>query len=216
MLEFVKTQILSNVRLKILSLVLASMLWFATTYLGESHVTMAIPVQLVNLSRACIMRALDTKEVLVTLNGPLSLLKNVKPGDINLVIDLSKVREGRQILTVRKSDILVPRGIKVEEVRPDYAVLEVDRTVEKNLRVIVKLDEKLAGDYRVISWSPQYTSVEGPKQVLDDRESVETVPISRESLGRGEVIEAAINNKDLCARKVNPDVVKVVLKRIGK
>ena len=100
-MEFIKKYILSNGRLKILSLVLAFMLWFATTYLGESHVSMAIPVQFVNLNRTCMMKTPDSTEVLVTLNGPLSLLKNLKPGEVNLVIDLSKAREGRQIVTVR-------------------------------------------------------------------------------------------------------------------
>lgn len=208
--------IISNARLKILSLLLAFMLWFATTYLGESHVTMTIPVQLANLNRTCVTRTLDTREVLVTLNGPLSLLKNVKPGDISLIIDLSKAREGRQILTVRKSDIVVPKGIRVEEVRPDYVVLEVDRTVEKYLRVIVKLDQKLAREYRVLSWSPQHVLVEGPKQLLEDRESVETVPITDELLNHRDMIEVPLSSKDLCAKKVRPDMVKVVLKRVGK
>jgi YbbR domain-containing protein len=214
--EFIKRYILSNARLKILSLVLAFMLWFATTYLGESHVSMTIPVQLVNLNRTCITRTLDTKEVLVTLNGPLWLLKNLKPGEVNLVIDLSKAREGRQIVTVRKSDIVVPKGIKVEEVRPDYVVLEVDRTVEKYLRIIVKLDENVAGKYRIVSWSPQQALVEGARQALEDKEVIETIPISRDSLRNGEVIEAPLNSKDLCTKKVRPEAVKVVLKRIGK
>lgn len=215
-MDFIRKYIISNARLKILSLLLACMLWFATTYLGESHVTMAIPVQLANLSRACITRTVDTKEVLVTLNGPLSLLKNIKPGDINLIIDLSKAKEGRQILTVRKSDIVVPKGIRVEEVRPDYVVLEVDRAVEKYLRIIVKLDEKLAKEYKVVSWSPQYVLVEAPKQLLEDRESVETIPINAESLNHGDTIEAPLNAKELCAKKVRPDAVKVVLKKAGK
>lgn len=215
-MDFIKRYIISNARLKILSLLLACMLWFATTYLGESHVTMAVPVQLANLNRNCVTRTLDTKEVLVTLNGPLSLLKNVKPGDVNLAIDLSKAREGRQILTVRKSDIVVPKGIRVEEVRPDYVVLEVDRTVEKYLLIVVKLDEKLAKEYKVLSWSPQYVLIEGSKQVLEERGSVETVPITDELLNHGDVIEAGLNTKDLCTKKVRPETVKVVLKKVGK
>lgn len=215
-MNFIKKFITSNARLKLLSLLLACMLWFATTYLGESHVTMAIPVQLTNLNRNCITRTLDTREVIVTLNGPLSLLKNVKPGDLNLVIDLSKAREGRQILTVRKSDIVVPKGIRVEEVRPDYVVLEVDRAVEKYLPIVVKLDEKLAKEYKVLSWSPRYVLVEGARQVLEERGSVETVPITAELLNHGDTIEAALNTKDLCTKKVRPETVKVVLKKVGK
>lgn len=214
-MDFVRRYVISNGRLKILSLLLAFMLWFATTYLGESHVTMAIPVQLANLTRTCVTRTLDTREVLVTLNGPLSLLKNIKPGDINLIIDLSKAKEGRQIVTVRKSDVVVPKGIRVEEVRPDYVVLEVDRTVEKYLRVIVKLDQKLAREYKILSWSPQHVLVEGPKQLLDDRESVETIPITTELLNHRDMIEVPLSTKELCAKKTRPDTVKVILKRVG-
>lgn len=216
-MDFIKRHVINNARLKALSLLLAFMLWFATTYLGESHVTMTVPVQLANLSRTCITRTLDTREVLVTLNGPLSLLKNIKPGDINLIIDLSKVREGRQIVTVRKSDIIVPKGIRVEEVRPDYVVFEVDRTVEKYLSVIVKLDLDLSEEYRVLSWSPQHVLVEGPKQLIGDRESIETVPITRELLSHsGNVVEVPLNAKDLCARKVRPETIRVVLRKISK
>jgi len=215
-LDYIKKYIMSNVRLKILSLLLACMLWFATTYLGESRITMAIPVQLANLSRNCVTRSVDTREVLVTLNGPLSLLKNVKSGDVTLVIDVSKAKEGRQILTVRKSDIVVPGGIRVEEVKPDYLVLEVDRTVEKYLPIIVKLDEKLAKEYKVLSWSPQYVLVEGSKQALEEREGVETVPITGELLNGGNAVEAGLNTQDLCAKKVTPETVKVVLKKVGK
>ncbi|HAR96551.1 MAG TPA: hypothetical protein DCR97_11405 [Deltaproteobacteria bacterium] len=215
-MDYIKKYIMSNVRLKILSLLLACMLWFATTYLGESRITMAIPVQLANLSRNCVTRSVDTREVLVTLNGPLSLLKNVKSGDVTLVIDVSKAKEGRQILTVRKSDIVVPGGIRVEEVKPDYLVLEVDRTVEKYLPIIVKLDEKLAKEYKVLSWSPQYVLVEGSKQALEEREGVETVPITGELLNGGNAVEAGLNTQDLCAKKVTPETVKVVLKKVGK
>lgn len=214
-MDFIKKHILSNARLKILSLVLALMLWFATTYLGESRVTMSIPVQLVNLNRAWVMKNLDTREVFVTFNGPLSRLKNVKPGDVNLVIDLGRAREGRQILTVRKSDIVVPGGVRVEEVRPDYVVLEVDRAVEKYLPIIVKLDEKLIRDYRVVSWAPQHALVEGPKQVLEDTESIETMPITGESLSHGDEVEAALDTRDLYAKRVKPETVRVVLKKIG-
>ena len=36
--------------------------------------------------------------------------------------------------------MIVPSGLKVEDARPDYVVVELDKVVEKHLRVIVKLD----------------------------------------------------------------------------
>ena len=74
----------------------------------------------------------------------------------------------------------------------------------------------MAREYRVLSWSPQHVLVEGPKQLLEDRESVETVPITDELLNHRDMIEAPLSSKDLCEKKVRPDMVKVVLKRVGK
>jgi hypothetical protein len=58
--------------------------------------------------------------------------------------------------------------------------------------------------------------VEGPKQLLEEKGSIETLPISKESLGDGEMVESALDGKDLCAKRIRPETVKVVLKKIAK
>ena len=83
------------------------------------------------------------------MNGPLSMLKNLKSGDIKVSLNLSSIREGRHILSIRKGDVMVPNGVKVEGANPDYVVVDIDKTVEKHLRAVVKLDEKWVGIYRV-------------------------------------------------------------------
>ena len=60
----------------------------------------------------------DTKDVMVTVNGPLSMLKNLKADDIKVSVNLSRAKEGRQIFTIRKGDVIVPAGLKVEDAKP--------------------------------------------------------------------------------------------------
>ncbi len=212
----IKKYLLYEIRLKALALVLALMLWFSMTYVGESKMGFLVPVTFENLGRGIIMRETDTRNVMITVNGPLSVLKNLKPDDIKVSLNLSRAREGRQILTIRKGDVIVPSGLKVEDARPDYVVVELDKIVDKRLPVVVKLDKRWAKTYEVASWFPTYAEVEGPRELLEKGAVVETLLVNGNFTRQQEILEIPLNATSLEARRVDPATVRVVLRRIGK
>jgi hypothetical protein len=158
----------------------------------------------------------DTRDVLITLNGPLSLLKNLRPEDIKVVLDLSKAKEGRQIFSIRKGDVLMPSGMKIENLKPDYVVVEIDKIIEKQLRTVVKLGDKWAGIYRVVSWYPQHVSVEGPEELFAGKGPVETIPVDGDFAQQQEILDVPLDIKAFLPGKVKPEVVRVVLKKIDR
>jgi YbbR domain-containing protein len=212
----VKRYLLHEIRLKALALTLAFMLWFSMTYVGESKMGFLVPVSFENLSRGMIMRETDTRNVMITVNGPLSVLKNLKADDIKVSLNLSRAREGREIFTIRKGDVIVPNGLKVENAAPDYVVVELDKLVEKHLPIVVKLDKRWAHTYEVASWYPTYADVEGPRELLEKGAVLETLPVNGNFTRQQEVLDIPLNAKSLEARKVAPTTVRVVLRRIGK
>jgi hypothetical protein len=212
----VKRYLLHEIRLKALALTLAFMLWFSMTYVGESKMGFLVPVSFENLSRGMIMRETDTRNVMITVGGPLSVLKSLKADDIKVPLNLARAREGRQIFSIRKGDVIVPNGLKVEDAKPDYVVVELDKLVEKHLRIIVKLDKRWANTYEVASWHPAYADVEGPRELLEREAAVETLPVNGPFTRQQEVLDIPLNAKSLEARKVAPTTVRVVLRRIGK
>jgi hypothetical protein len=203
-------------RLKILAIVLAILLWFSRTYLGESAMTYSIPITFDNLHRSLVIKETDTRDMVITLNGPLSDLKNLKPRDIKATVDLARAKEGRQIFSLRKGDIVVPNGVKIESLKPDYVVLEIDKLMEKELRTVVKLGDPWEGIYRVVSWYPRSVTVEGPESGLADQSSITTIPIVGDLTRQQEVVDVPLNIKSLTLRKIRPETVRVVLKRVVK
>ena len=171
MRDVLRKWVLNEIRLKILAVVLAVLLWFSMTYMSEQKITYSVPVAFENLTKTMAVREADTRDVLITLNGPLSILKNLRPKDIRVTLDLSRARDGRQIFSIRKGDVLVPSGVKIESLKPDYVVVEIDKIMEKQLRTVVKLGDKWVGIYRVASWYPQHVSVEGPEELLEQEGS---------------------------------------------
>lgn len=141
-MSFIRTYILNDWKLKGLSLVLAVMLWFAVSYKGESKLSVSVPVVPSNLEKDLMIKSMDTEDVLVVINGPVAALKNLRPKDVKAPLDVGELKSGRHIVNIQNSDIVVPKGIKVEAVKPDYVVLEIERTLEKRLKTVVKLDNK--------------------------------------------------------------------------
>ncbi len=214
--KIIKKYVLNEIRLKILALVLAAILWFSMTYVGDKKIGYCVPVVFENLSKSFAVTEVDTDDVLITLDGPLSVLKNLGPEDIKVSVNLSKVREGRHNLSIKKSDILVPSGVKIESLKPDYVVVEVDKIVEKQLRTVVKLDDKWIGIYRVVSWSPKRVVIEGPEGLIDKRGPIETIPVDGDLKQRQEVLNVPLNIKAFAPGKIKPEMIKVVLKRIDE
>lgn len=207
--------LLRNMRLKVMALVLAVMLWLSTTYLGESEMAFSVPISFDNIGKTHLLRDVDNRDVLITLNGPVSILKSLRAHDITAPLDLSRTREGRQVLAIKKNDIGVPAGLKVASVKPDYVVVEIDKIVEKQLPTVVKLDRKWTGIYEVSSWQPRYVRVEGPRELLDKATSVETIPLDGEFSHQQEIQTVPLNLKSLEAKKARPEMVRVVLKKVG-
>ena len=208
--------VLNQIRLKAMALVLAVMLWFSMTYLGESKMVFSVPISFEHLGRAMMVREIDTRDVLVTLNGPLSVLKNLTPHNISVALDLSRSDEGRQILMIRKADVFVPTSVKIETIKPDYVVVTIDKVVEKSLPTVVKLDRKWADIYQVASWYPRLAIVEGPKELLDRINVVETLPADGDFKRRQETLDVPLNTKPLEARRIRPETVRVVLRSEGR
>lgn len=212
-MNFARKYILNDWKLKGLSLVLAVMLWFAISYVGESKLSVSVPVLPANLERDFMIKSMDADDVLVMISGPVSALKNLRPKDVKVPLDVGELKNGRHIVNIRKTDIVVPKGIEVEAVKPDYVIIEIERTLEKRLKTVVKLDNKWRTLYSVKSWYPQYVTVEGPKVSIEKIESIETIPIDGNFMAVEEELDVALDTKGLLIRKLRPETVRVIIRR---
>ncbi|MEI6155439.1 MAG: CdaR family protein [Deltaproteobacteria bacterium] len=213
MLGLLKKFIFKDFKLKVLSLVLASMLWFAVSYMGESKIGFSVKIGVDKLSKEFIIKKIENEEVLITVEGPVSILKGIRARDIRLTLNLSDAKEGRHVFTLQETDVQTPKGVKVEALKPDFVAIELDRIMEKRLRTIVILDKKWTGAYRIKSWSPQYALVEGSRESLEKIHSIETIPVDGNFMAEEEIVEISLDIKDMLVKRIKPETIKVVLRR---
>jgi YbbR domain-containing protein len=212
-MDFVRKYIINDWKLKGLSLVLAVILWFAISHVGESKLSVSVPVLPANLEKDFMIKSMDNEDVLVMISGPVSVLKNLRPKDVKVPLDLGELKNGRHIVNIQKTDIVVPKGVEVEAVKPGYVVIEIERTLEKRLKTVVKLDNKWKALYSVKSWYPQYVTVEGPKVSIEKIEAIDTVPIDGNFMALEEELDVALDTKGLLIRKVRPETIRVIIRK---
>jgi YbbR domain-containing protein len=213
MMDFIRRHIFNDFKLKILSLVLALMLWVAVAYMGESRMSIAVRVSAENLAKNLIVSKMDPDEVFVTLDGPISVLKGIRARDVRIALDVANLKEGRQVFNLYKDNVSRPEGLKVDAIKPEYVVIETDSLVEKRLKTLVKLDKKWTGLYVVKSWAPRYVTVEGSRDALKDRDSIATLPVDGSFMSEEEGVDVGLDMKDMAVRKIAPDNVRVTLRR---
>lgn len=206
--------LLKDIRLKLLALILAILFWFAVSYTGDTKMTVSIPVTFENVAKQYIVKNIEPDHVLLSISGPVSVMKGMRLRDIKIILNLGSIKEGRYVLNISRDNINLPHGIKVETIKPDYINVDVDGVIEKRMKPIVKLDKKWVGIYRIKSWSPQYVLVEGSKESLRNRETIETQIIDSNFLHEVEEIDVGFDVKGMIVRRIRPDTIRVILKRM--
>lgn len=205
--------VIKDWKLKLLSLILAVMLWYVVFQIGEPKKDLTVPVTISHLPKNTMVTKMDPERVFVTVSGRVSLLKDLKDRDVSAVINMIGTREGEAVFNLSKANVSVPKGIEVVDVKPGTLRLTVDRTVEKNLKVLAKLDRKWRGRYDIVQVSPQYVLAEGPRRLLEKVATIETLAINGDLHGNEEGVTVGFNLEGLPQTSTRPDNARILLKK---
>ncbi|MSP56131.1 MAG: YbbR-like domain-containing protein [Myxococcales bacterium] len=116
----------------------------------------------------------------VTVSGVQALMRNMRPADMVMALDLSSAREGDVIVDLSERPIRgLPPDLRVAAVNPGTLRLELDRVLKRRLKVAPLLKGEAAEGYAVkeFSVSPQHVDVSGPARVLRAMTEVATEEI---------------------------------------
>ena len=132
-----KQYILENWKLKLLSVVLATMLWFVVYLIGETKKEISVPVSIVNLSKGYVIMKIDNAKVDITLTGRVSVLKDIKENEVKVSLNMSNIQEGENVFNISKSNVQIPRGVQIGDIRPSSTKIDIDRIIEKKVKIVV-------------------------------------------------------------------------------
>lgn len=170
-----------NPGLKLVSLLIAVMVWFWASSQIYIRSSKTVPVTL-RLPEGMVAKRISPPRVQVILEVPRELgrIKEIDSRQIKITHDLRENKEaGRLVFNLSAHDVKVPYRIRVVSVDPSRITAEVDRLVDKVLPVKVVYRGHPRPGYRVSSRTiiPPEVRVPGPESLLGKLQFIKTKPI---------------------------------------
>ena len=206
-----KRLLFENSGLKISALLLSVFLWLFVTWRGQSEISLEVPPEFKNVPVGLGIVSNSARTVVVTIRGQERLMKNLKPSDIRVFVDLAKAKKGEGIYHISKEDIKLPYAMSVINILPSSLKIRVDETVSKTVMIkpaITGVPEK-GFSVRSIEMAPRSVTVHGLRTEMRKVNALNTEVL--DITGLNESVSQELNI-DFGGANITADVSTVKLK----
>ncbi len=190
------SKILSNdLLLKLISLVLAIVLWVMVGGEDVIEKSIQVPVEVINLPQDLVISNQYKKELEVSLRGPRSVINELKDQSIVRLIDLSKEEPGTIVFSNDNDHIIVPRSLTVQRVQPSSIILSLDKISKKQVPIVANTVGQVADGYELksIRMSPDFIVISGPETILKNVDELQSDYISLNSMTATQQLQVPLN-----------------------
>lgn len=212
-----KRVLLTNIRLKLLSLAFASALWFFVAGQSNTEVGFIVPISFKGVPKEMIMTSTPPGEVEVRVMGPKLFINNLSPSQIIAELDLSDGKEGLNTYKLSPKDIVTPMGVEVLRLRPNSVDVKMERLIKVNLPIKVRMNGRPESGFRVsgISVIPKAVIATGLKKDIKDLSGIYTRPVDVTGLRYSTTISAPLDVQDFEFRSISTDKadVRIIIKK---
>jgi hypothetical protein len=170
---------LNNIHLKLMSAFIAVMLWLSLVTGEIQELSLYVPVKLTNIPEGYVA-VTDVHLINVHAKGPKALVSEEKFSDVNIEIDVSKMKPGYTNTVVDPDSIKMPPGIQVVSVLPNSIEIIVDTLIMKQMKVAPTFIGEPAEGYKVgsVTVYPENVQVKAAKSKTEGQTTVETLPVN--------------------------------------
>lgn len=210
-----------NLLLKLASLMLSVLLWFAIVGEPELVTTRMVPILYRNLRKELMIGVDSLDGVRVVLRGSTSKLTSAAVSDLAVVLDLASVNgPGERTFTVSDDDLHLPPGVTFLRAMPSQFRFHFARLKTKDVPLQVRFAAPPPGGYRVVREEviPETLRIAGPERRVDATASAQTDAIDLSAATQSAEFQVNTFVDDPQVRLVSPPMVtvKVTIEKSGK
>lgn len=178
MIAFFQRYVLHNFGLKILSLILATGLWFMISRDEQpAEVALRAPIVFQHVPPQLEISSESIQEAQIRVRGPERVIRQLQANEVHAEIDLANAKPGERTFDLTSQLVRHPRDITVVQVVPSQLHLAFDtsltRDVEIHPRVIGIPDHE---EFKADADPPRIT-ISGPRHHVEKIEFATTDPI---------------------------------------
>jgi YbbR domain-containing protein len=205
--------ITKNPTLKVVSLILAIILWLFVKSTSEGEVRLQVPIEFSHCPLNLMVTQVSTDAITVRLVGPLLQLQRLSRNEKKARIDLSSAREGTNTFDISPDNFTIPETFKMTQISPSAVKVEMDRVIDKVVRVKADVEGEPAPGYRVteIVVDPPFLNLQGARTQLKGLQEVSTEEIDISGIRETVRLEVPLRIADLSLKEGMRNTVTVIV-----
>jgi hypothetical protein len=202
-----------RIGLKLVSIVLAALLWLVVA--GEQIVERAlrIPLEYVNLPAALELVGEPPTVVDVRVRGSSGALSRIAPGELVALVDVRAARPGLRLFHMSGSDVRAPFGVEVVQVTPSNLSMTFEPSASKVVPITPTVEGQPAAGLAIgtVTIEPSTVTVVGPASVIEMVTEAVSEPVSVAGATRTVVEAVNVGASDPLARLRAPVSARVTV-----
>ena len=204
---------LRNFALKVVSVVLAALLWLIVS--GEQTVerVLRIPLEFTNIPTQLELVGEPPTVVDVRVRGSSGALGRLSSGDLAAVLDVRTPRAGQRLYHLTGSEVRAPFGVEVVQVQPSSIALFFERSTAKTVPIMPVLEGQPAEGFMVdkVTADPAKVDIVGPASALKELTSAVTEAVSVEGATKTVIESVTVGPADPAVRLRGPQTTRVTV-----
>jgi YbbR domain-containing protein len=216
----IRSILLDNWGIKLVSLGLALTLWFYVTSKGKTEMTITVPLELRNIPADMAVVGNVAGSLEVRIQGQERILRDITVVDKMVgIIDLSMTRVGENTVHISPDDIKRPADVTVTHMSLSEIKVKLEPLVRKTFRLKPVLHGVPAAGRRIakIVIIPPRITVEGPESLMTALSQLQTMPIDIQDAKETVTVEPKIDYQGQPVKLLDKNIaVRVIIERVNR
>jgi len=180
MIGFFKRYVVHNFGLKILSLLLATGMWFMISRDEQpAEVAVRVPIVFENVPPELEISSESIPETQIRVRGPERMIRQLKTNEVQAEIDLAGAKNGDRTFDLTSREVRHPRDIEVVQVVPSQLHLSFDTRLTRQVEVHPRVTGVFATGEQIVKVDadPPRITITGPRHHVELIDAAITDPI---------------------------------------
>lgn len=180
MIAFFKRYVVQNFGLKLLSLVVATGLWFMISRDEQpAEVAIRAPIVFQHVPEQLEISTESIPEAQIRVRGPERTIRQLKTNEVQAEIDLAGIGSGERTFDLTSQQVRHPRDIEIKQIVPSQLHLAFDTRATRRVEIRPRVTGNFASGEQIVKvdTDPAQITITGPRRHVERIDAATTDPI---------------------------------------
>jgi len=213
MISFFKRYVLHNLGLKLLSLLLATGLWFMISRgEGPAEVALRAPIIFQNVPPQLEISTESVPEAQIRVRGPERVIRQLQGNEVRAEIDVGDATPGERTFDLT-SKVRHPRDVTVVQVVPSQLHVAFDTRLTRDVQIHPRVTGTFAEGEQIVKVEadPASVTITGPKHHVERVDAATTDPVDASGTRGSAVFTTNVYVADPLVQVLRPTSIRVTV-----